>query len=238
MTNPLDAFVNRTSIDANDVRLAKFPKLQALVKQHGLVAGLAQFDEEVVRLRQNDERVINERIAAIKTQQTATADNGSSAVTVVVNNVPQGPVATPTDDLAFHIAQNIVHGTTSPVVGETDEQALEKKTIGLSFPRDGRFAGLMSTNLITSSQTITIKANTNWVTTGPITISGTLVVEGYFANVADVPPPAVSGEVYGYAIDPTSESIIPDDPTQPALVYQESGVGPTYFWNVTTQQWV
>ena len=77
-----------------------------------------------------------------------------------------------------HIASDRVHGTEWPVVGTKDEQALEKKSIGLESPRYGRFTSLMSRQSIAGGETVVIPAGYSAVIVGPFEVNGTLTVEG------------------------------------------------------------
>jgi hypothetical protein len=82
--------------------------------------------------------------------------------------------------LAAHIAATKAHGTGSSIVGQSDEQSLERKTIGFTDPRAAKFTQIAQSNTIASGMAITIGANENMVMTGPLNVLGTFTVLGYF----------------------------------------------------------
>lgn len=46
------------------------------------------------------------------------------------------------------------------------------------------------------------------------------------------------GQILEYTLaDPTTEGLVPDDPTQPAIAYKQDGSTATYVWNTDTQAW-
>lgn len=60
--NPLNAFASNSN-GTNSIKLPPFPKLQDHVREHGLHAGHAKFDEKMEELRQTLEKTLNERLA-------------------------------------------------------------------------------------------------------------------------------------------------------------------------------
>lgn len=81
-------------------------------------------------------------------------------------------------DLYAHIASTIVHGTISDVVGESDTQDLDNKTIGFSNPGYGRFTHVLQSNVIQFGDTLYVPLQHNMVNAGNYSIAGTLTVDG------------------------------------------------------------
>jgi hypothetical protein len=49
----------------------------------------------------------------------------------------------------------------------------------------------------------------------------------------------IGGQMFEYTgPDPTTDGIVPDDPTLPAMAYSQDGSGSTYHWNTNTQAWI
>ena len=46
-----------------------------------------------------------------------------------------------------------------------------------------------------------------------------------------------SGQIKIYTSDPNAEGVVPDDLTSPAIAYTE-GVGATYVWSISGQEWI
>jgi hypothetical protein len=47
------------------------------------------------------------------------------------------------------------------------------------------------------------------------------------------------GEVLTYSTtDPTTDGVVPTDPTQGAIAYKDDGNGSMFTWNIATQAWV
>lgn len=63
MANPLDNFKSST-VTTNDFHLPKMPALLPLVKELGLMAGVARFDLLLEDWRQNFEKQIIDKLAA------------------------------------------------------------------------------------------------------------------------------------------------------------------------------
>ena len=82
------------------------------------------------------------------------------------------------EDFHAHIIAKIVHGTVSNVVGLSDVQFLDNKTIGKSGPGYGRFTHTLQSNLIPLGDALYIPANYNMVNAGVYNIVGSLSVDG------------------------------------------------------------
>jgi hypothetical protein len=81
-------------------------------------------------------------------------------------------------DLLAHVVDPITHGTTSNLVGESDEQPLDSKVIGEYEPRYGRFRALMSASTVDVTEHVVIPISYNMVVGGPFSVYGTLDVVG------------------------------------------------------------
>ena len=86
-------------------------------------------------------------------------------------------------DLYAHIAATVVHGTTSNVVGESDVQSLDNKTIGFTNPGYGRFTHVIQSNEIPVADTLYVPFFHNMVNAGTYSIAGTLIVDGVAAFI-------------------------------------------------------
>jgi len=113
----------------------------------------------------------------------ATTSTGTSASADITATNTADSVA---GELAAHIAATVVHGTASNVVGQTDEQTLERKTIGQAQPRNGRFRGLVSANIIAAGEAVTVPTDCNMLIAGPLSVTGSFTCHGYF-TVVNVP---------------------------------------------------
>lgn len=191
-TNPLDKYVKGRQTLA-DIRLNEIPKLAGLVSQYGFKQGMDVYDQRMEGWRQATERLLKqlegviaevERLedAEAETPTTPTTPSAPAAPAVDISGITAA-IAALTDELAAHIAATIVHGTSSPVVGVTDEQALERKTIGMSEPRDARFRHMLQVNEIEVGESFDVPAGFNMVVAGPFAVNGTLTVFGNFAVV-------------------------------------------------------
>jgi len=186
MANPLDSFSGKRG--SVDVKIRTMPRLSDYFQRYGSTDWTHRFDaamenwrQDLQRIFPSDETITNTITTIIQTVNTATGGSGGSSATPVVPAFDPtaliAQIAALSDALADHIAQVIVHGTSSPVVGETDEQSLERKTIGESFPRNARFKHALQVNEIESGEVFTVPAGFNLTVTGPFTITGTLIIE-------------------------------------------------------------
>ena len=201
MANPLDRYSGKRG--SMDVKIRPMPKLSDFFAKFGLKDGIAKFDaamedwrQELQRIFPNDETLSN-AVTTIINNITQVAGSGSgSGSGSVTPPEPFDPTAliaqinALADALADHIGRVIVHGTDSPVVGETDEQALERKTIGFTHPRNAKFQHVIQVNEIVAGEVFTVPDNYNMIVAGPFSVEdgGELVVDtdGNFAVVGDV----------------------------------------------------
>jgi hypothetical protein len=188
--NPLDAFAVKGKPE-NDTpfRVNEFPSLAKFVNTWGLKAGVVKFDIALEEWRRDFER----NMPRPSVTETTTVQEAVVAAAPVSGGVA---VATPSnqeqldqlsDDFQEHIAADVVHRKDTPVVGESDEQILEAKTIGQLSPRYGRFTHSLQRNTVLIDEILTIPADYNIVVAGPFTVGGELVVDGYFASVDTEP---------------------------------------------------
>lgn len=80
--------------------------------------------------------------------------------------------------LAEHIKARAAHGTQSQVVGESDQEDLNQKRIGLNAPGYGRFAPSIGYNRIFAGQTVNIGVNDFMIVAGTFTVDGILNIAG------------------------------------------------------------
>lgn len=82
------------------------------------------------------------------------------------------------DALNSHMQSKTVHGISGEVVGTTDEQELDSKTIGLNEPSYGRFRALIGASAISATEKITIPTGYHMVVPGDYMIEGEMTIEG------------------------------------------------------------
>jgi len=178
----LKDFVN-ASPDANDFRVPELPDLAALVKSNGFNNGLQRFNELMREWRTNLERSILERLKIVSTPALAATPATATLLTARITAQNAAAIASMPPailGLAAHIAATKAHGTASSIVGQSDEQSLDRKTIGLTDPRQAKFTQITTQNTIAFGSTVTIGAGENMVMTGPLNVLGTFTVLGYF----------------------------------------------------------
>lgn len=188
--NPLDDFKSREKNPEIDFRVNAFPKLAQFVNSFGLKAGVQKFDEAMEAWRKDHERnfpipqITKETVEEIVT--AAAVGQGSSS-TPTVRGPTEADFEALLADFSAHILADVVHRKDTPVLGESDEQIVEKKTIGQTDPRYGRFTHVIQNNFIRVGESLTIPVSENMIVAGPFEIAGELIVDGYFASV-DTPP--------------------------------------------------
>jgi hypothetical protein len=82
------------------------------------------------------------------------------------------------DNWSAHISSKVVHGTTSNVVGLSDAQFLDNKTIGKTGPGYGRFTHVIQSNVIPLGDDLVVPVSHNMVNAGVYSVYGTLTVAG------------------------------------------------------------
>lgn len=188
MANPLDAYATKFGPRTDSIRIDRLPKLADLLKDSGkLSTTLAQWDNLMEAWRARLERQLQQpqqptATVAAPTTTTTTATLSDSDKALL--NGTKSDVDALQKALNDHIASKIVHGTVSNVVGVSDEQALNAKTIGEIADRNARFNHMLQRNSIPLGEDYTIPENFNMVVAGPFTVEGTLTIEGQFASVA------------------------------------------------------
>src|SRR5688572_9494538 len=140
MPNPLDSYSGKRG--SLDVKIRTMPKLADYFSKYGFKEALLNYDaalevwrQELQRIFPNDETITNSITTIINNITQVTGSGSGSGPTPPAAFDPSDLIAqinALADDLAAHIAQVIVHGTSSPVVGETDEQVLrsEERRVG------------------------------------------------------------------------------------------------------------
>lgn len=167
----------------NDFKVPELPNLQELTKARGYQAGLTEFGLLLRQWKVDFERVLVDRLRLMSlpepdsTEEVAAVSEASASLAEIAALTSQ--VQQAVNGLASHIAATAAHGTTSAVTGIADEQALERKAIGLNYPRHLRVLGFSSTNLIQASESYTVNTGDNWVVAGPFTVTGLLTVNGH-----------------------------------------------------------
>lgn len=137
----------------------------------GLSAQLAAGDPDLTAQLTAATAAITALTARVVALESAAAPSASPAITGL------------TSSLAAHIAAHAAHGTLSDIVGKTDVQAVESKTIGLVAPGQGRFLSVINASSIPFGKTVVIQAGCNMVVGGTYAVAGTLVVEGTLSFV-------------------------------------------------------
>ena len=187
MANPLDAFVSERVPATSDLRIPPLPKLDDLTRRMGFKEGTKEYDKAMEEWRQGVERLIRRLQGLIQAEAVpAPAPDVPTPTPPVVPPVTppnNGAIQAVLDQLLAHIAATIVHGTESDVSGVTDEETLERKTIGVNFPRDGYFRHMLQANEVSVGEDFTVPTDKNMLVAGPFSIFGTLTVEGNFAVV-------------------------------------------------------
>lgn len=131
---------------------------------------------------QTDETLAKDNLASIQASLTALSNQLAALNTPSLS--PQvasltAQVAAIVAQLAMHILATVAHGTTGNIVGTSDRQNLDSKTIGSTVPGYGRFvAGAIGYNQISASVTVTVTVNDFLIMAGPVNVFGSLVVDG------------------------------------------------------------
>jgi len=162
----LDSFVSRQPL--RDIRVPELPSPQALVKDHGLMGGLARFGEALERWRRDLEimlrQVAPEEPAPAATVETTVADTSAADSAAA--------------SIAAHAALIAAHGATGEVVGTENTQDLERKNLGQTNPGYGRFAPLISRNNVPPDGVWNVPAGWNMIVPSGFTVDGELTVNG------------------------------------------------------------
>lgn len=127
-----------------------------------------------------------DEIAALTTQfatMTATITGIQQTITSLSQALaalgdPSVGIAALNAALAAHEADTTTHGTTGNIVGDTDEQALSSKVIGLNEPRYGRFSILMSGGVINFGEDFTVPLGYTMLVGDSLTVNGMLTING------------------------------------------------------------
>lgn len=165
----LDSFVSRQP--SRDIRVPDLPDLGRLIKEHGLVRGAQLFGEQALRWKQELEQQLRQLAPEEPTPASTPATTTTSTPTSTADTAARASIAD-------HIAQTSVHGAVGNVVGENNEQALEKKTIGATDPRTGKFTAMFGRLTVPVGETVTVPGGYFMIVPSGFYIDGTLVVEG------------------------------------------------------------
>lgn len=122
---------------------------------------------------------IPDQVEALQASVTTLAGDitDTSGLQELVDNVSAALLVVQ-QTLNAHLVASIVHGTTSPVVGESDAQSLDRKRIGFALPGYGRFTALMSKSQISSNENVLIPLGYQMLVGNPFTVNGTLRIDG------------------------------------------------------------
>ena len=184
MANPLDAFVAQKK--PVNLRLPDMPRYAAMAERGtGLATILGKIDQANAEWKQQVERQLaslgsTSQTTTVTTVATAPAVPGASTGST---SGLQADLSALADKLNKHIASHIVHGTTSEVVGESDEQPLDSKTIGFNAERNAKFRHVLSYSRIDLGEEFVIPVNFNMIVAGEFIVDGLLTIEGAFASV-------------------------------------------------------
>lgn len=111
---------------------------------------------------------INQQLTAM--QQLVASTSAITALTAQVQALATA--------LAAHIAANVTHQTSTPIVGESDPQALERKTVGFVSAGYGRFWPSVGVQNIANGTTVTINGGEAITIAGPFDVYGQLNIDG------------------------------------------------------------
>lgn len=145
---------------------------------------LAQRDRETLQSRLlEDERSTQESLSAANALITTLQEQVATLQTQVAalqagGGTEAAQIAELQADFDAHIQAKAAHGTTGDIVGTTDTQTLERKTIGQTFPGYGRFAPTVGYRKIDHGRSVTIGPDDFMIVAGSFVVDGTLVVEG------------------------------------------------------------
>jgi hypothetical protein len=118
-------------------------------------------------------------VTALQTQfATQTGNSGANTVAIAALSAQVATLMAQAQVFSAHIASDVAHGTTSAIVGESDAQPLDNKTIGGVAPGAGFFSSLMNQQTIPAGQTVTVQSGYSMVIAQPVSIGGTLNVSG------------------------------------------------------------
>lgn len=182
MANPLDSF--RKFGRSNDFRVPEMPNVFETVQSHGLMRGLQILVEQQAQWKLDLERAVKEQLDAV-TDNTSdvTTPEPTPAQTVTVIQQAAAPASESDAELQAHIVATQAHGAIGQVVGTNNEQTLERKTIGKSNPRPGKFTSVIQSNEISSGELVIIPAGYNMVVGGTLTVNGELQCNGELITV-------------------------------------------------------
>lgn len=164
--------------------LQRFPELRETQKQlvdfhYQVKLVLTRLFDEQNRARKTLTQLVE---TITSTQQTiqnqllllASSELDTDAVQALINS----STASINGTLASHIAATSAHGVSGLVVGTSDEQTLERKTIGQTNPRNGRFRAVVQKSRVSAGEEVVIGVGDQMLVSGPFTIAGRLAVIG------------------------------------------------------------
>lgn len=167
-----------------DEMLRRFPAWaeyqKALKEWWGRFTDMLQRDRDSIQTQfttdETTARTLQTSVDALTAQvQTLSGQiSGAGSVTAAL----QALVQTVSNQLIDHIASSVAHGVASDIVGETDTQSLDGKTIGADQPGYARLNPAVLLNGIPAGTFIEIGPADVLLAPSPFVISGTLKVAG------------------------------------------------------------
>lgn len=166
--------------------IARFPALKQY--QDGVTAFHSTEKKVLVRLLEELNRAIDESeesASLLSTTVAALDARIASLESIPPPEVPDAPEATTelAESLLAHIESSTVHGIEGQVVGTTDAQELDSKTIGTQNPLMGVFMPLVVRQRIPGGLQFTIPSGSCMIAGGSVEVDGQLVVDGELAIV-------------------------------------------------------
>lgn len=155
------------------------PSLHDKIKDVGLLPGLKRIDEENRKFRQDLEQRLQQAFEA-----------ATPAATVTATATPATTNDGTADALAKHIAATQVHGTVGNVVGERNEQTIDKKALGTNDPRAARVTTLVSRNSLKAGEVLRIAPDESMIVAEEFIVEGDLTIDGILLVVTNDEPPA------------------------------------------------
>lgn len=126
-----------------------------------------------------DVTALTNQLTALQASLTG-LQNQMTALAATLNGLTDSSaaIAAVNAALAAHEADTSTHGIASTIVGETEEQPLSSKVLGLTEPRYGRFSLLMSGGVINPGEAFVVPVDYTMLIGDSLTVNGMLTING------------------------------------------------------------